>query len=154
MWNDEPILRDLQLPKGNSQFTGINFSLKREFPSFYSIGLFRIKRVLFVCQRRAKNSQILATRALRSLGLRVILRSIGPTFVRFPKQINLNRVSVSTGCWRNHETVTTNPLFNSHQSNLPFFSFFVSLQDREMIIWPYLWETEGQPWAWRWLKED
>lgn len=123
MWNDEPILRDLQLPKGNSQFTGINFSLKREFPSFYSIGLFRIKCVLFVCQLRAKNSQILATRALRSLGLRVILRSIGPTFVRFPKQINLNRVSVSTGCWRNHETVTTNLLFNSHQSNLPFFFF-------------------------------
>lgn len=148
-WTDLSTLQDLQPSEGNSQFTGINFSLKLHPQTRISLVL---NRFYSFAEQRAKNCQILATRALCWLGLRVILRSLGSTFVS--KKINLNRVSVSTGCWRDHGTLTTSLLFHSHQSNLAFFSFFVSLQDREMIIWPYLWETEGQPWAWRWLKED
>lgn len=153
MRNDEPILRDLQLSKGNSQFTGINFSLKREFPSFYSAGSSRIKCVLFVRQLIIREFSPHELRVRRVCGALSHVQS-AQLPLDFQSRSIWTASRFPTGCWRNHETVTTNLLFNSRQSNLPFFSFFVSLQDREMIIWPYLWETEAQPWAWRWLKED
>lgn len=98
-----------------------DFTPNANFSRFNPPDCFVLNMFYSFTEQRAKNSQILATRASCSLGPRVILRSLGPTFATISKQINLNRVSVSTGCWRNHETVTTSLLFNSHQSNLAFF---------------------------------